>query len=259
MPTPIDILLDPVTLAVVALYAALVAWEAIAPARRLPAVPGWRLMGATAFLAYLMVSSYLPLWWTETLAARQLADLTGLGTWGGAAVGLLVLQGGTYFWHRSMHRSNLLWRGCHQMHHSAERLDTWSAYWFSPLDMAGFTLVSSLCLTLGVGLSAQATTVVLLAASFCAIFQHANIRTPRWLGYVIQRPESHSLHHERGVHARNYSDLPLFDILFGTFENPRDFAPATGFHEGGSSRVLDMLAFRDVSRPREERDAAVVA
>lgn len=259
MPTPVDILLDPITLAVVALYAALVAWEAIAPARELPAVPGWRLMGATAFLSYLMVSSYLPLLWTETLAAWQLVDLSGLGTWGGAAVGLLVLQGGTYFWHRAMHGSKLLWRGFHQMHHSAERLDTWSAYWFGPLDMAGFTVVSSLCLTLGVGLSAEASTVVLLAASFCAIFQHANIRTPRWLGYIIQRPESHSLHHERGIHGRNYSDLPLFDILFGTFENPRGFAPATGFHDGASLRIVDMLAFRDVSQAASPRAPAAAA
>jgi sterol desaturase/sphingolipid hydroxylase (fatty acid hydroxylase superfamily) len=88
--------------------------------------------------------------------------------------------------------------------------------------------IASLCLTLGVGTTAEASTVVLLAATFCTIFQHANIRTPRWLGYLVQRPESHSLHHERGVHARNYSDLPLFDLLFGTFANPTRFAPAIG-------------------------------
>jgi hypothetical protein len=33
MPTPIEILLDPVSLAVFALYAALIVWEAVAPAR----------------------------------------------------------------------------------------------------------------------------------------------------------------------------------------------------------------------------------
>jgi sterol desaturase/sphingolipid hydroxylase (fatty acid hydroxylase superfamily) len=63
----------------------------------------------------------------------------------------------------------------------------------------------------------------------------------------VQRPESHSRHHARGVHAGNYSDLPLFDLLFGTFHNPRDFAAETGFYDGASSRVADMLRFRDVS------------
>jgi sterol desaturase/sphingolipid hydroxylase (fatty acid hydroxylase superfamily) len=80
--------------------------------------------------------------------------------------------------------------------------------------------------------------------------QHNRIRTPRWLGYIIQRPESHSHHHERGTHARNYSDLPIFELLFGTFHNPQDFATATGFYDGASARIVEMLRFRDVSVPR---------
>jgi hypothetical protein len=36
MPTPIDILSDPITLTVIAIYGALIAWEAVAPARPLP-------------------------------------------------------------------------------------------------------------------------------------------------------------------------------------------------------------------------------
>jgi sterol desaturase/sphingolipid hydroxylase (fatty acid hydroxylase superfamily) len=101
-----------------------------------------------------------------------------------------------------------------------------------------------------VGLTAEATTVVLLTVTLLAILQHSNIRTPQWLGYLVQRPEAHSFHHERGVHARNYSDLPIFDILFGTFHNPREFASANGFYDGASARVVDMLLMRDVSTPR---------
>src|SRR3546814_7114250 len=114
--------------------------------------------------------------------------------------------------------------------------------------MLGWTVLSSLCLVLVVGLSAQAATLVLYATTFMSVFQHSNIRTPRWLGYLVQRPESHSVHHQRGVHAYNYSDLPLFDIVFGTFRNPRDFAPEQGFWQGASARVPQMLAFRDIAR-----------
>ena len=39
-------------------------------------------------------------------------------------------------------------------------------------------------------------------------------------------------------------------MLFGTFHNPRDFAPASGFYDGASLRVPEMLVFRDVSEPR---------
>jgi len=256
MPTPIDILLDPISLAVMAIFAAFALWEAIAPGRPLPHVRGWRLRGLAAFVAYVMVSTYLPLVWTEHLAKWQLFDLTPLGTWGGAAAGLLVYETVAYFWHRSMHGANWLWRGLHQMHHSSERLDTFSAYWFSPLDMAGWTAVSSLALTLIVGITAEAATVVLLAVTLLATFQHANVRTPRWLGYLVQRPESHSWHHARGRHTGNFADLPVFDIAFGTFFNPPTFAPAAGFYDGASARLADMLLWRDVSTPRAGDTAA---
>jgi sterol desaturase/sphingolipid hydroxylase (fatty acid hydroxylase superfamily) len=247
MPTPFEILLDPISLAVMGLYGALIAWEALAPARALPAVKGWRLRGIAAFFAYLLVSTYLPLFWSEQLARFQFFDLTALGTWAGAVVGILVYEAGVYAWHRSMHAFRPLWRVFHQMHHSAERIDTYGAFWFSPFDMIGWTALSSLTLTLAVSLTPAAATVAMLAITFLGIFQHANVRTPRWLGYLIQRPESHSHHHERGVHARNYADLPIFDIAFGTFHNPRDFAPWTGFYDGASARIGDMLRFRDVS------------
>jgi sterol desaturase/sphingolipid hydroxylase (fatty acid hydroxylase superfamily) len=208
---------------------------------------------------YFLLSSYLPLLWGEWLAPLRIADLAGLGTWGGAAVGLLVYEAGAYVYHRTIHASDLLWRLTHQMHHSAERLDTFGAFWFSPLDMVGWTVLFSLCLTLGAGLTAEASTVVLLATTFLSVFQHSNLRTPRWLGYVVQRPESHSHHHERGVHARNYSDLPIFDLLLGTFHNPRDFAAESGFYDGASVRVGDMLCFRDVSAPRHDEPGADAA
>jgi sterol desaturase/sphingolipid hydroxylase (fatty acid hydroxylase superfamily) len=172
------------------------------------------------------------------------------GTLGGAAVGLLVYELGTYWWHRAMHGSDLLWRGFHQMHHSADRLDTYGTFWFSPLDMIGWTLLSSLCLVLVVGVTPQTATILLLAITFLAIFQHANIRTPRWLGYLIQHPESHTIHHGRGIHRFNYADLPVFDMLFGTFRNPLDFEVETGFYAGASSRVMEMLLFKDVHGAR---------
>jgi sterol desaturase/sphingolipid hydroxylase (fatty acid hydroxylase superfamily) len=249
MPSPIDILLDPISLSVFALYGALIAWEALAPARALPPVRGWRLRGVLAFVAYFYLSSYLPLLWSDVLASRQLFDLSGLGVVPGALIGVLLYELGVYVWHRWMHAWRPLWLGFHQMHHSAERIDTFGAFWFSPLDMVGWTALFSLCLTWIVGLSAEATTAVVLATTFLSVFQHANVRTPRWLGYLVQRPESHSHHHARGIHAQNYSDLPIFDLAFGTFANPRDFAPQAGFYDGASDRVGEMLAFRDVSEP----------
>lgn len=249
MPTLIELVTDPVSLTVFALYASLILLEAAFPARRLPTVRAWRALGLIAFSGYFLLSSYLPLLWGEWLARFQLFDLSALGTWGGAAVGLIIYEAGLYAWHRTMHTVTPLWRVCHQMHHSAERLDTYGAFWFSPVDTVMFTLLGSLMLSAVVGITPEAASLVLYATTFLAVFQHANLRTPRWLGYVIQRPESHSYHHERGVHARNYADLPIFDLLFGSFHNPRDFAPATGFWHGASGQIGAMLIGRDVSMP----------
>jgi sterol desaturase/sphingolipid hydroxylase (fatty acid hydroxylase superfamily) len=259
MPTPFDLLRDPISLAVFGIYAILIVWEAIAPAKRLPNAPMWRTRGLIAFGVYFLLSSYLPLFWGEYFSSLQLIDLTALGTWGGALAGLLVYEFGAYVYHRSVHSSTLLWRGLHQMHHSAERVDSYGAFWFSPLDAVGWTALSSLCLTLIVGITPAATVITMLTVTLLAVFQHCNIRTPQWLGYIVQRPESHSHHHARGVHANNYSDLPLFDLIFGTFVNPPDFAEANGFYDGASQRIGDMLLFRDVSQPRQSNSTSVVA
>ncbi len=252
MPTLLQLILDPVSLVIFTIIGGLMLWETVAPARKLPKVRGWQAKGIAMFAVFFLVSSYLPFVWGEALAGLRLFDLTALGTWGGALAGLLVYEAGAWVYHRSMHASTWLWRSVHQMHHSAERLDAAGAFWFSPLDMIGWTALSSLCLTMIVGITPEATVLVIYTTTFLGVFQHSNIRTPRWLGYIIQRPESHSAHHERGVHARNYSDLPLFDILFGTFHNPKDFARETGFYDGASARVIDMLRWQDVSRPRSE-------
>lgn len=248
MPTPIELLLDPVSLGIIGIYLALMLWEAFFPGRKLPSIKYWKLRGIVAFLFYFYLSSYLPLFWAEYMPATQLVDLSGLGIAGGALAGILLYELGVYVWHRAMHRNNYLWKIFHQMHHSAERLDTYGAFFFSPMDMIGWTVLGTICFSMLMGLTPQAVTVVLLVSNFLSIFQHANIKTPVWLGYVVQRPESHTIHHAKGIHAYNYSDLPLFDILFGTFKNPKKYEHETGFYEGASSKIKEMLLFRKVDR-----------
>lgn len=248
MPTPFELLQDPVSIAVFVLYFALLLWEAAAPARPLPRVRGWRLRGGAAFVVYFFVSSYLPLLIGDWFAGVRLVDASALGTLGGALLSLLGYEAIGYAWHRAMHGSDVLFRAVHQMHHSAERLDVSGAFWFSPLDMIGWTVVSTVALAL-VGLTPAATTLFVLTGTLLSLLQHANLRTPRWLGYLVQRPESHSLHHARGVHTGNFANLPIFDLLFGTFHNPAGFAEQAGFFDGASGRVGDMLLLRDVSRP----------
>ena len=247
MPTPFQILMDPLSLTIIGMYLLLMGWEAFLPARILPAIPGWKLKGIIFFFVFFYLSSYLPILYAGWLPSVQLIDFTKTNVTLASIAGIVIYELGMYVWHRSMHKSDVLWRVFHQMHHSAERLDTFGAFYFSLCDMIGFTLLGTVCFSFMIGLPAQSTTVVLLVTNFFSIFQHANIKTPAWLGYIVQRPESHAVHHAKGVHAFNYSDLPLFDIVFGTFRNPKEYVEETGFYIGASSRVKEMLSFRDVS------------
>jgi sterol desaturase/sphingolipid hydroxylase (fatty acid hydroxylase superfamily) len=212
-----------------------------------PDVRFWRVMGVVSFLLYYVIATYAPFLWDSWLGAHTLFDLSGLNIALQVLIGFLVIEFGIYFWHRTMHSWDPLWRVTHQMHHAAERVDIWGAYYFHPIDMLGWALLGSLCLVGIVGLTPEAALVVAVLSTIPGMFQHANIRTPHWLGYVVQRPESHLIHHERGVHAYNYGDIPLPDMIFGTFRNPREWQGENGFHEGSTRQVGALLGFRKIS------------
>jgi sterol desaturase/sphingolipid hydroxylase (fatty acid hydroxylase superfamily) len=212
-----------------------------------PDIRFWRVMGLISFVLYFAIATYAPFLWDEWFGAHQLVDGSKLPFWAQIVVGFLVLEFGIYFWHRTMHAFDPLWRVTHQMHHAAERVDIWGAYYFHPIDMLGWALLSSACLVGIFGMTPEATLVVAVLTTIPGMLQHANIRTPHWLGFLVQRPESHMIHHERGVHAYNYGDIPLPDMIFGTFRNPRAWSGQNGFHEGSTHQIPQMLAFRKIS------------
>lgn len=234
-------------LIVVGAFGLLLILDVLAPARRFPRVSWWRLRGVVAFAAYLVIATRLPLYTDAWLGRYQLFDLTRLGTVDGAIVGLLVLELGVYLWHRALHGSDFLWRWLHQVHHSAERVDVAGAFYFSPLDAAGFTLVGSVALVLVVGVSPEATVIASVTATLLSMFQHSNLRTPRWLGWIVQRPENHAVHHQRGLHACNYGDIALWDLVFGTWRNPARWNGVGGFFDGSTDALAPMLLGRDLT------------
>jgi sterol desaturase/sphingolipid hydroxylase (fatty acid hydroxylase superfamily) len=254
LPNPLLVALDPISLFSFGMYAFLITIEAVFPARKLPEVKYWKIKGILSFVLFFYISAYLPMVLNPLLQPYRLLNLSSAGTAGGVLIGLLLLELAVYFWHRTLHNSDKLWKTFHQMHHSAERLDTYGTFFFSPLDMVGWTVLGSLCFGLVMGLSAQATTIIFLLNSFFNIVQHSNIRTPVWLGYIIQRPESHTYHHAQNIHRHNYCDLPVIDMIFGTFHNPKSYEYETGFYHGASDRMADMLLFRDVSKKESDGD-----
>lgn len=241
------------------LFAGFAILDTLFPARKLPGVRAWRLKGAASAVLYYLISTRAPFLWDGFLAQHTLIDGRSWPLWVAIPVAILVYQLGVYVWHRTMHASDFLWRWFHQTHHSAERVDIWGALYFHPLDMLGFTFVGSFMLVFVLGLDPTAVLVAFSLSTFTGLFQHANLRTPRWLGYIVTRPESHAMHHGRGLHRYNYGDLPVWDMVFGTFRNPKSWDGEAGFYDGASSRVGALLIGRDVSGGRQGAQPKPVA
>ncbi len=217
-------------------------------ARRYDVGPLWRVRALAVTAAVYGVSLVVGRAWGALLPQWSLVDGAALGTWGGALAGILLYELMHYWYHRAAHEWDWLWRAGHQMHHSAESIDAFGAYYLHPLDAALFTTWSVIAFFPVLGLAPESAAIAGAFLAFNAAFQHANIRTPHWLGYLIQRPESHAVHHGRGIHRWNYSDLPLWDMVFGTFRNPAaDVPEQAGFQPGASARLGAMLAFRNVA------------
>jgi sterol desaturase/sphingolipid hydroxylase (fatty acid hydroxylase superfamily) len=171
-----------------------------------------------------------------------------LGLLGGIAVGYLATTFVYYWWHRWRHEVPILWRCVHQLHHSPQRIEIITSFYKHPFEFVANSILSSAILYLGVGLGLKAASLVVLVTGLAELFYHWNVSTPQWLGYIFQRPESHCLHHQAGVHSSNYSDLPLWDLLFGTFQDPgRSWDRPCGFQGGKESRVLEILLGKDLS------------
>lgn len=49
--------------------------------------------------------------------------------------------------------------------------------------------------------------------------------------------------------AFNYGDLPVWDLLFGAFHDPRECQDECGFESPADRRLGAMLAFADVNAP----------
>jgi sterol desaturase/sphingolipid hydroxylase (fatty acid hydroxylase superfamily) len=229
-------------------YLAMLAVEAAWPARRFPNRRGWRWIGIAFLVAIGTVSTVVPLLVpADWLAAHRWLDGTGLGVAGGTLVGWVVLSALAFLWHRASHAWTPLWRAGHQLHHSPQRVDISGSTLFHPLEMVVQVALQLFVTVVVLGLDPVAAALVGYVAAFHGMFQHWNVRTPRWLGYFIQRPEAHCEHHRLGVHAGNYGDLPLWDLLFGSFRNPASFDGECGFAAPADRHMLAMLGWRDVN------------
>lgn len=227
-------------------FAALFTREVIAPASRARCDRRWQILATSLNVVQLVAVVGIGAWLGDLLPRHSLFDVeTLVGPVGGAVLTFLAASLVAYWWHRAAHRSTLLWRLFHQLHHSPSRIEAHTAFFVHPLDAAAATLITG---AIGYGLfgiGASGMALALLLAGLFNLVIHMDVSTPRWMGWFVQRPEMHRVHHQRGHHADNYG-LPMWDLLFGTWRNPTAYVEQCGFDDDKAARLSDMLLFRDV-------------
>jgi sterol desaturase/sphingolipid hydroxylase (fatty acid hydroxylase superfamily) len=216
-------------------------------ARRWPTVEGWWPRAIVVNAVQAATAVFAGVAWDGWLVRHRLWSIDGFGLFAQAILGYFVITFLYYWWHRWRHEVPLLWRWLHQFHHSPQRIELITSFYKHPAEIVVNSLLSSVILYLVVGAEPLAAAIAVTITGLAEFVYHWNISTPHWLGYVIQRPESHCVHHQEGLHHYNYADLPLWDILFGTFRNPRVWDGRCGFGDGQEDRLIELLCGRDIS------------
>jgi len=219
--------------------------ERVRPGRELPHSQGWYLRAVLINLAQLGVTLATARLWIRIFGAHSLLHLSH---WGSLTQGLVAWFIGTfvfYWWHRLRH-ANGWWLAFHQIHHSPSRIEIMTSFYKHPVEIFCDAALSAIVLYPLLGSSLLGAFWYNFFAGTGEYFYHANVKTPSWLRYLIQTPELHSIHHQLDVHKFNYSDLPIWDRLFGTYKDATVFVERCGFPEGAEARLGEMLAFKDV-------------
>lgn len=221
--------------------------ERVFAGRELPHSPNWYMRAVFLNLCQLGIILIAGVTWEAWLRGPSMfhiADVMpplpqGLLAW---FIGTFVF----YWWHRARHQSRFLWRMLHQLHHSPSRIEVLTAFYKHPVEIAANSFIISVVLFVLLGASPEAAGWFNVFATIGELFYHSNLKTAHWVGYIMQRPEHHSIHHQFDVHEFNYADITWWDRLFGTFRDTREFAKRCGFRAGREQRLGKMLVFKDV-------------
>ena len=238
---PEELLRGLIALMIPLTYAAMVLVERCGSGLRWPVIAHWQWIGAAGFRLLGVVNALVSTALLKLFGNVHLIDTSEWGVLQAALFGYLWLSLGNALLHRAYHHFDWLWRHVHQLHHAPQRIDVAGVMFQTPLEAAANAVLFMLVSVFLLGLSPLATMLLAYIGSFYGMFQHFNVRTPRLLGYLIQRPEAHCEHHRRGHHRYNYSDLPIWDWFAGSLRNPARFSGEVGFAAPLGEIIVPML------------------
>jgi sterol desaturase/sphingolipid hydroxylase (fatty acid hydroxylase superfamily) len=190
----------------------------------------------------------------------RVADTKGVVSLAGAVmIATLIIDFFFYWYHRSLHASNILWQH-HKMHHMDPEFDAMTGprqNWLENFLSVFFILVPMAVLfkldgldTLDLGLLGGLVVGLLRSITF---INHTNLRLQFSKASVLFiSPQTHRIHHSYLPHHQNKNFaafFPIWDILFGTYYHPaRDEFPLTGVK---GEKEIESVWEAQIFAPRE--------
>ena len=239
------------------IFAAMAAWEILAPRRerKLARRTRWPGNVGVVVLDTVLVRLVFPV---TAVGLALVAEVRGWGlfhtlelpAWASLLLAVIALDLAIYLQHVLFHAVPALWR-LHRMHHADLEFDVTTGARFHPIE-----ILLSMGIKLGVvaGLGAPAAAVLLfeMLLNATSMFNHSNVRMParldRVLRWIVVTPDMHRVHHSIVARETNSNfgfNLPWWDRLFGTYRAQ----PAAG-HEG---MTIGIEQFRDPAEQRLDR------
>ena len=224
-------------------------YERLTPGWKLPAISSWPVRVVAINIVQLLVVLLAGITWEKWFQSYSFFSLEkNTPPLLGGFIAYFIATFIFYWWHRWRHTVDFFWLHFHQIHHSPARLEVITSFYKHPLEMTVNSILGSVLVFGLLGLTPEAGAIYTLFTALGEFFYHTNVTTPQWIGYIFQRPEMHRIHHEYQRHKNNYGDIVWWDMLFGTYENPKQFTSVCGFDREKEERLSDMLLFRDVHK-----------
>ena len=146
--------------------------------------------------------------------------------------GVLLLDLLDYWTHRLSHEIGFFWR-FHAVHHSSATMDWISGIRQHRFD--GVIIAAPAVVLIAAGFPFDVIGAVAVVQTVLGLLTHANLRwrfRPWWR--VVMTPEFHHWHHANhpeSIHSDDSVGLPLWDMLWGTYDMPREKRPAVYGHD----------------------------
>lgn len=167
--------------------------------------------------------------------------------WIQVLIGIATAEFGLYWAHRIAHEWPWLWR-FHAVHHSVIRLWIVNTGRFHFVDSFK-SIAVGMAILLALGAPMEVLIWLSAVTAFIGMLTHCNVDMRFGpLSWCFNTPELHRWHHSRDLREgnKNYSEnIMLWDHIFGTFFNTRDYRPPEdiGISEEMPPGFLQQLAW----------------